>query len=137
MESEIITCRPSNKLSEEHCLTLYCQLRYCSDKWRELGVHLGFREGELDNIKASPILLWRAPYGFLEEVLFQWLRMYPGDFRGSTNYANLEALKDALMKCGLGRIAEDLTTDPGEINMEWYCIAHMHANRYSTHMHKG
>lgn len=115
-ESEIITCSPSNTLSEEHTLILYHQLRYCSHKWRELGIHLGFRQGELDNIEANPIFLQNPPHRFLEEMLAQWLRMHPGDFRGSTSYAHLEALKDALVNCGFEEIASDLTTDPGEIN---------------------
>ena len=41
-------------------------------------------------------------------MLVQWLQWAPGDGRGSTSFATLEALKAAFSQAGLGATAHDL-----------------------------
>ena len=41
-------------------------------------------------------------------TLEDWLQRAPGDSRGSTSFATLEGLKDALDEVGLGASAHDL-----------------------------
>ena len=67
----------------------------------KIGIHLGFREGELDNIQGAPLLLQEAPVSWLCKMRFQWLEWAPQDNRGSTNYVNLNSLKAALHKTGI------------------------------------
>lgn len=82
--------------SHTHHVELLQQLTDYAMKWRSIGIHLGFREGELDNIQGAPLLLQEAPVSWLCKMLSQWLEWGPGDSRGSTNYATLNALKAAL-----------------------------------------
>ena len=69
---------------------------------------LGFLPTELDNIQHRPLLLSNAPTSWLSAMLSKWLQWAPGDIRGSTSFATLEGLKDALRKAGLGAAAHDL-----------------------------
>lgn len=85
-----------------HHAELLQQLTDYATKWKLLGIQLGFREGELDNIQGAPLLLQEAPVSWLCKMLFQWLEWTPGDSRGSTNYATLNTLKVALCKAGIG-----------------------------------
>ena len=94
---------PDNFLS-----SLYKQLCYHASRWRDIGIHLGFLQGELDNIEAAPNLFNRAPESWLEKMLAQWLEWAPGDHRKSTEYATLEALKKAVRDAGFGTTAEEL-----------------------------
>ena len=55
------------------------------------------------------MLLSDAPNSFLSQMLAAWLQWAPGDDRGSTCYATLEALKFALKSVeGLKKLATDL-----------------------------
>ena len=96
------------RLSESNHLVLYTKLKEHSAKWRDIGLHLGFRPSELDVIHAKPLLLSDAPNSWLEAILSQWLQWAPGDQRGSTSYATLEQLIDALKEIGLS-MTLDLT----------------------------
>ena len=71
-------------------------------------MHLGFRQGELDNIQGKLMLLNEGPKALLREMLREWLEWAPGDSRGSSSYASMECLKCALDKSGLARTALEI-----------------------------
>ena len=93
------------KLSENNHPVLYRKLKEHSAKWREFGIHLGFRPSELDVIEARPLLLNNAPKSWLGAMLSEWLQWTPGDQRGSTSYATLEQLINVLKEIGLSETA--------------------------------
>ena len=105
------------KLTERGLPTLLHQFKTHAAKWREIGIHLGFLPGELDNIEARPNLSQGAPVSWFGAILESWLQWAPGDNRGSTNFATLEDLKDALSEAGLGASAHDLTLWSVQIGM--------------------
>ena len=90
--------------------------------WMDLGKQLGFSKKELDDISSTSqneikkrIVYKSFFYSYdheevfyLAEMLRQWLLQYPGDSRGSTNFATNAGLRSALVKAGLGKIARDL-----------------------------
>ena len=90
-----IQCNHTHHAELLHQLTDYAM------KWRLIGIHLGFRDGELDNIEGAPLLLQEAPVSWLCKMLSLWLEWAPGDSRGSTQYATLNALKAALQSAAL------------------------------------
>ncbi len=92
-------------LTNKDLSSLLQQLKNHAAKWREIGIHLGFLPGELDNIGARPSLLPGAPGSWFGAMLESWIQWAPGDGRGSTSFAKLEDLKDALNEAGLGAIA--------------------------------
>ena len=93
-------------LSEsDHLSTLLHKLNPHASKWREIGTHLGFRQGELDNIEHKPLLLNEGPKAWLREMLREWLEWAPGDSRGSSSSASIECLKCALDNSGLTQTA--------------------------------
>ena len=96
------------ELSESDLPHLLGRLDEHASKWRDIGMHLGFRQTELDNIQAIPLLLTGAPKSFLRAMLSEWLQWAPNDGRGSSSFASLQALKDALNKSGLGATASSL-----------------------------
>ena len=71
-------------------------------------MHLGFQQTELDNIQARPLLLQGAPQSWLRAMLSEWLQWAPNNSRGSSSFATLQALKDALNNSGLGATASTL-----------------------------
>ena len=79
-----------------------------SAKWREIGVHLGFHPGELDDIQARPLLLSNAPKSWLEAMLAEWLEWAPADGRGSKSCASLHSLRKALVRSGAREAAQSL-----------------------------
>ena len=91
-------------LSESHLPELLCTLDDHASKWRKIGLQLGFRPGELDNIQARPFLLTCAPESWLEAMLTEWLQRAPDDTRGSSS---VESLTRALNKCKVGTIKFD------------------------------
>ena len=99
------------KLSENHYSILYDKLTEYSAEWREIGTYLGFRPSELNEIQARPLLLNNAPKSWLGAMLTDWLQWTPEDRRGSTNYATLEGLRDALNKAGLSEAAQSITAE--------------------------
>ena len=96
------------KLTERDIPSLLCQLKKHASKWREIGIHMGYLPGELDNIEARPNLSQGAPVSWFTAMLESWLQWAPGDSRGSTSFATLEGLKDALSEAGFGASAYNL-----------------------------
>jgi hypothetical protein len=92
-------------LSESDLSKLLCKLNPHASKWREIGTHLGFHQGELDNIESKPSLFSGAPKTWLSQMLTEWLEWAPGDSRGSSSSASIECLKCALDKSGLAQTA--------------------------------
>lgn len=70
---------------------------------------MGFHPGELDVIVGRPLLFVEGSTGWLRAMLVDWLQWRPGDARGSTQYATLAALREAVDKAGFGRTASELT----------------------------
>ena len=97
------------------------QLHEHSTRWKEIGNFLGFSQGELNNIEASPVLFMEGPQSLLAKILVNWFRWDPDDYRGSTSFATLETLKEALVMCGLASTADNLHIDPGE----YISVCHM------------
>ena len=62
---------------------------------------------ELSINQDRPILFTTAPKSYLSAMLSDWLQWAPGDNRGSTNYATLASLRDAVNNAGLGRAAQE------------------------------
>ena len=98
------------RLTEKNLKVLTNQLSDYASQWYLIGIQLGFRPGELDNIEASPTLRKTAPLSWLNTMLCKWFQWVPGDGRDSVIEANLEELKAALRSrpVGLGAIARDL-----------------------------
>ena len=92
-------------LSESDLSKLLCQLKSHASKWREIGTHLGFDQGELDNIQGKLLVLNEGPKALLREMLREWLEWAPGDSRGSSSSASIKCLKRALNKSDLGKTA--------------------------------
>ena len=83
-----------------------------ASKWKVIGNHLGFHPGELDAIQSDPMCITAgAPKSYLNRMLEQWLQWAPGDGRGSKQVATLEAIKSAIRRTGLGRVAAELSVD--------------------------
>ena len=97
----------TTRLSKHHITILFDQLHEHSARWKEIGILLGFRQSELDIILQS--LHYQGPKIWLFTILSEWLEWKPGDHRGSTQYASLEALKTAVSKAGLGVTADNLS----------------------------
>ena len=100
----------SNRLSDKHHPTLYQILSTFPTKWKEIGIYLGMKYSELEEIEARPRLWHNAPKSWLSAMLAEWLQWAPGDERGSTNFATLGGLTDALNKAGLGELSQSLMT---------------------------
>ena len=92
-------------LTEHHLSILVSVLKSHASKWMEIGVHLGFRQGDLQRIAADPMLFANAPLNFLQAMLSEWLQRAPGDIQSSPS---LDSLKSALNKCDLGATTSDL-----------------------------
>ena len=98
----------ATRLNSHHLSSLLQQLYEHSARWRDIGGALGFTQGELDTIQAKPFLLAGGPKSWLGSMLSDWLQWAPGDGRGSTHFATLEKLKDALKQANLGATANML-----------------------------
>ena len=120
------------KLSENNHSVLNAKLTKYSAQWREIGTHLGFYPYELNEIQARPPLYTTASKTLLSSLvpkplprfqcglgtrlllsamLADWLQWAPGDQRGSTSYATLEGLSDALNEAGLSEAAQSITRE--------------------------
>ena len=97
------------KCNTSHHALLLTQLTDNAAKWRDIGTHLGFRQGELDMIESKPSLQHGAPKSLLSAMLADWLEWAPGDQRGSDQVAMLGSLKRAVGMAELGRTAAALT----------------------------
>ena len=94
------------RLKMKYCneSTVFNQLTKYADKWREIGINLGFTECELDDIKAR--LPSDGPTSFLHAMLLQWMQ-WKG--RGSEpGYPKPEHLTNALRQAGLAEAANNL-----------------------------
>ena len=91
-----------------HLAMLLNQLKDRAWQWRDIGSNLGFRQGELNNIQAS-VQQQDVPVGYLRAMLTQWFQWAPGDNRGSSSFATLNALNTALKDCGLAATASNIS----------------------------
>lgn len=66
--------------------------------WRNFGLQLGFSSEEMDGIRGN----------FVLNLMYTWIKWFPGDSRGSTTFATYSGLKTTLVKSGLGDVARDL-----------------------------
>ena len=98
----------TKRLTESDMAALYGRLDCHAHQWRDIATHLGFQQTELDIIQARPLLLQGAPQSWLRAILSEWLEWAPNDSRGSSSFATLQALKDALSISGLGATASTL-----------------------------
>ena len=90
------------RLATSDHTTLLNQMCEHAAKWKDIGTHLGFSQGELRNIQANPMLFFEeAPRSYLNYMLSEWLQWAPGDARGSAQFATLQALRSAMNKVGL------------------------------------
>ena len=96
------------RLTENHHSVLLKQLTKHAAAWRLIGTHLGFTQGELDNIEANALLMTNSPTSWLSKMLSELLQWAPEDSRGSSNFATLDDLKAALNEAGFGATACDL-----------------------------
>ena len=102
IESPSTAASTSHKcLSESDLPMLLSKLNDQATKWRDIGMHLRFRHGQLDNIQARPFLQSSAPESFLGAMLTEWLQRSPDDSRGASTIDNLVF---ALRQIGLGAI---------------------------------
>ena len=106
---------PTVTVGDDHkCLTkselpnLIYKLDVHAHKWKDIGLHLGFQENELDNIQARALLLQGSPQSWLRAMLSEWLQWAPKDSRGSSSFATVQALKCAVSESGLGACALSL-----------------------------
>ena len=108
-------CQPNScdiqRLEEiPHLAKLLNQLKDHASNWKRIGTNLGFKQGELN------IILANAPWqdvavSCLTAMFSQWFQWAPGDNRGSSSFATLNALKTALKDCGLAATASNISLD--------------------------
>ena len=92
-------------LTESHLPKLLDKLNVCACKWRDIGMHLGFQSGELDNIQARPFLQQTAPESWLGAMLTEWLQRAPDNTQGSSS---VKLLIHALNKSGIRTLEFDV-----------------------------
>ena len=98
----------TKRLTGSDMTALYGRLDCHAHQWRDIATHLGFRQTELDNIQARAPLWQGSPQSWLRAMFLEWLEWAPNDSRGSSSFATLQALKDALSESGLGATASIL-----------------------------
>ena len=86
---------------EDHHAVLCEILKPHATKWREIGQHLGFLPGDLDNIQGAPLLLQTAPGSWMNVMLENFLQEREGG-------AKMSVLEAALNKAGLEVTASQL-----------------------------
>ena len=96
--------------SQDQIDLMFTHLAQYAARWRAIGTGLQFTQYELDNIENMPSLFFTAPGSMLRKMLSDWLQWAPGDNRGSTSFATVDALIViiALVKAGLAAAADDL-----------------------------
>ena len=109
-QSAINSTTNKKRLTDCHLSSLVGVLKCHASKWKEIGTHLGFQQGELLNIAGKPSLFNDAPQSWLQAMLSEWLQWAPGDSRGSQSYSTLQTLKSALNDSGLGATASNLSS---------------------------
>ena len=106
-----INKKTMTRLSEEHLRVLTTHLTKHAQHWIQIGIQLGFLKCELDNIRSRPMLQPGAPNSWLTTMLAEWFQWAPGDSRGSTSFATLEALTNALNNTNLMLVANKIRHD--------------------------
>jgi hypothetical protein len=122
------------------------KFRSCAFKWKEIAQSLQFKYPEIEEIATHRS---GQPSSCLSDVIGKWLEWAPGDNRGSSEYATREQLLVAVEKAGFGRLASEVTLDPGmsvylSVCMSacqklsyrcWYChqIGDLRVWAHSTH----
>lgn len=94
-----------NRLYDGDLLNIKKLIGTHATKWFDIGLHLGFKHGDLKNIKAHPSAQNTAPISYLQEMLAEWLQWAPSDGHGHV-YANVQSLQSALRESKLGVVAE-------------------------------
>ena len=83
------------------------------DKWKRLGLELGFTSKEIDEM-ASEYTTQNECYDDRDismiKFLEKWLKWYPGDSRGSKTFPTYSGLRIALVNAGLGDKARELNS---------------------------
>ena len=106
--SELRPTQPQNEdlplTVKNHHAVLCHVLEQHAYMWKEIGLHLGFLPGHLDNIQAAPLLLQTAPVSWMNAMLEQFLKEREGG-------AKMSVLEAALSKAGLGVTASQLRDD--------------------------
>ena len=125
-DESVVACAKKpmvSSLSESHLPKLLCKLNNHASKWGDIGMHLGFCQGELDNTECKPLLLNEGPKAWLREMLREWLEWAPGDSRGSSSCASIDSLKCALDKSGLAQtaLAADRILSDTLIHSHFFC----------------
>jgi chromosome segregation ATPase len=98
---------PSDMLKSMHIKELsetIVRSKKILSEWRKLGSQLGFTTEELDRIDCP------TSKNRLLEMLREWLRWYPGDSRGSTDFPSYTGLQNALVKAGFGHVIQYLSS---------------------------
>ena len=72
-------CDRNKLLTECDLHELLNKLTNHATRWRDIGIRLAFRPGELDNIQARPFLQQTAPESWLGAMLTEWLQRAPDD----------------------------------------------------------
>ena len=95
-------------VSEEDLNFILDKLHPCAARWETIARCLGFKNYELEIIRANPQHLLTPPFSYLRAILAEWLIWKPGDARGSENYATLGSLSKAVRIAGFGLISMQL-----------------------------
>lgn len=95
-------------LSDKDVATLVECLSPSANKWRAIGLQLGFLPGELDNISGDVTLLTQGPVALLTKMFQDWVQWTPQTSHkcNATEQALLIALCSRTV--GLGADAEKL-----------------------------
>ena len=83
-------------------------LQHYAHKWERIAQCLSFTANEISIIRAKLALFADAPTSFLDAMLEEWQQWAPGDARGSTRYATLDALRAAMDIAGLRLTEQEL-----------------------------
>ena len=93
---------PPQVLSDDHHAQLFRLTKKASDRWKAIGRHLGFGDGELDAIVREP-----GRHGdddYYGAMLTRWLDWAPPNH----GYPTLDGLVSALRAAGKERLANDV-----------------------------
>ena len=95
---------PGETLSDDDLTFLLNSLKKAAVKWRNVGIHLGIENSELEAIQCNPILMTEGIAGYFREMLSCYLKRAPPDHYLPT----LDDLALALRKAGEERLAFEL-----------------------------
>ena len=121
-------------LTERDVVALLNLVHNFSDKWREIGLGLGFAPSELNQISSNPSLFMTAPASFQTQLLSQWVQ-WP-----TVNHPTkptLRALSETLRssRVGLGSLAEKVEREikcstTGKEGIRGHLQYHLFSSRY-------